>query len=165
MASEANIGNPDPFPRGSGGPAHNILGETMAAWSEVTPSGEINGALLDAMPAEWAAPLRPIPPSNTDITRQAFDSIARVVSPRLSSRAPSVATTEGSDAVPGTPPDSPDPSYSTGSSALSFVTARSAAQRPMAAHSSAAAASSVFKVPPPSPSSSESMEEVTSAQR
>ena len=63
-----------------------LLGETVAAWNEVTPSGEIDGTLLDAMPAEWAAPLRPTvaPPSNADITRQTFDSLARVVSPRVS---------------------------------------------------------------------------------
>ena len=66
-----------------------LLEETIAVWSEVTPSGGTDDALLAAMPAEWAAPL---------------NSIAR---------APSVATTDpGSDAVPGTPgsedpPDSP----------------------------------------------------------
>jgi hypothetical protein len=95
-----------------------LRNETMAVWSEVTPSGEPDGAFLAAMPAEWQAPLHPIAP----IVRQGFDSIIRVVSPRLLSRSPSVAmsrapsvagtTDPGSDAVPGTPgseepPDSP----------------------------------------------------------
>ena len=64
-----------------------LLDETIAVWSEVTPSGGADGALLAAMPADWAAPLGPI------------------------ARAPSVAgtTDPGSDAVPGTPPDSPEP--------------------------------------------------------
>ena len=61
--------------------------EAIAVWSEVTPSGGGDDALLAAMPADWAAPLHPI------------------------ARAPSVAgtTDPGSDAVPGTPPDSPEP--------------------------------------------------------
>ena len=81
-----------------------LLDEAIAVWKEVTPSGEPDDALLATMPAEWAAPL----------VCQGFDSIPRVVSPRLLSRAPSVAgtTDPGSDAVPGTPgseepPDSP----------------------------------------------------------
>ena len=94
-----------------------LRNETMAVWSEVSPSGEPDSALLSAMPAEWQAPLRPIAP----IVCQGVDSIIRVVSPRLSrspsvtmSRSPSVAgtTDPGSDGVPGTPgseeaPDSP----------------------------------------------------------
>lgn len=91
-----------------------LRNETMAVWSGVTPSGEPDGALLSAMPAGWAAPLHPIAPlaDIRPIVRQGFDSITRVVLPRLS-RSPSVATTDpGSDAVPGTPgsedpPDSP----------------------------------------------------------
>ena len=90
-----------------------LLDETIAVWSEVTPSGGADGALLAAMPADWAAPLRPIaPPSIADIVRQGFDSIPRVVSPRLLARVPSVATTDGSDAVPVTQPGSPEPPYS-----------------------------------------------------
>ena len=95
------------------GPKMGLLDETMAVWSEVTPSGWPDDALLAAMPAEWGAPLRPIaaPPSNAGIARQAFDSINRVVSPRLLARALSSAgtTDPGSDAVPGTQPGSPDP--------------------------------------------------------
>jgi hypothetical protein len=69
-----------------------LRNETMAVWSEVTPSGEPDGALLAAMPAEWQAPLHPIARS---------PSVAM-------SRAPSVAgTTDGSDAVPGTQPGTP----------------------------------------------------------
>ena len=89
-----------------------LRNETMAVWSEVSPSGEPDSALLSAMPAEWQAPLRPIAP----IVRQGVDSIIRVVSPRLSrsprvtmSRSPSVAgtTDPGSDGVPGTQPGTP----------------------------------------------------------